>query len=391
MKYFFPIHLDGGNRGCEAIAKSSAILIDERPEQLLGYCTDIALDTRLGLPRHLTLIPFTRQSVLFDRFLGALNKLFHTAKTAEWRQLYPYRSFLRLITKDDIVISTGGDMMCYDNNAVIYTTDWLHRQGVKTILWGCSMGPENMTPEKLDTLHRFSFIYTRESLTYEYFQSLGLKHLCLLPDPAFILPAEPCQLPACLAESNDVIGLNLSNYIMGGMTMDSRFAQEVIQLMTYILQETNHQILLVPHVTWNRDGINQDDRQMARLIRQHFNNPDRIHILDIDSLNYCQIRHVISKCRLFIGSRTHAVISAYSMCVPTLALGYSIKSRGIAKDLGLDEQLVINCKQFQSGDLLRSFKYLMQQEADIRRHLEQVMPEYRQKPYQIREQLKQIQ
>ena len=61
-----------------------------------------------------------------------------------------------------------------------------------------------MTPEKLDTLHRFSFIYTRESLTYEYFQSLGLKHLCLLPDPAFILPAEPCQLPACLAESNDV-------------------------------------------------------------------------------------------------------------------------------------------------------------------------------------------
>ena len=130
---------------------------------------------------------------------------------------------------------------------------------------------------------------------------------------------------------------------------------------------------------------------MARLIRQHFNHPDRIHILDIDSLNYCQIRHVISRCRLFIGSRTHAVISAYSMCVPTLALGYSIKSRGIAKDLGLDEQLVINCKQFQSGDLLRSFKYLMQQEADIHRHLEQVMPEYRQKPYQIREQLKQIQ
>jgi polysaccharide pyruvyl transferase WcaK-like protein len=62
------------------------------------------------------------------------------------------------------------------------------------------MGPENMTPEKLDTLHRFSLIYTRESLTYDYFQSLGLPNLCLLPDPAFILPAEHCELPACLSD-----------------------------------------------------------------------------------------------------------------------------------------------------------------------------------------------
>ena len=147
MKYFFPIHLDGGNRGCEAIARSSAILLDEQPDHLLGYCKDVALDTKLGLTQYFTLIPFKRGQYLIDRFLGAINKLFHTSKTATWRQLYPYRSFLRLITKNDIVISTGGDMMCYDNNAVIYTTNWLYQQGVKTILWGCSMGPENMTPE----------------------------------------------------------------------------------------------------------------------------------------------------------------------------------------------------------------------------------------------------
>ena len=78
------------------------------------------------------------------------------------------------------------------------------------------------------------------------------------------------------------------------------------------------------------------------------------------------------------------------MCVPTLALGYSIKSRGIAKDLGLDKSLIVNSKDFQVGELLRSFKYLMQHEADIREHLQQIMPEYKQKTYQIREQLKQI-
>lgn len=389
MKYFFPIHLDGGNRGCEAIAKSSAILLDEKPNHLVGYCKDVALDTRLGLQQYISLIPFDRGSLIVDRLLGAINKVFHTTQTATWRQLYPYKRFLQLITSDDIVISTGGDMMCYDNNAIIYTTNWLKQQGVKSILWGCSMGAENMTPEKLDTLHRFSLIYTRESLTYDYFQSLGLPNLCLLPDPAFILPAEHCELPACLSD-HEIVGLNISNYVMGGMTLEHPFGQEVIRLITYILHETDMQILLIPHVTWNREGINQDDRQMADIIADHFNNPERIRTLDIENLNYCQIRYAISKCKLFIGARTHSVISAYSMCVPTLALGYSIKSRGIAKDLGLNESLVVNCHHFQVGDLLHSFTYLMQHETDIREHLQQIMPEYKQKPYEIRKLLKNI-
>ena len=390
MKYFFPIHLDGGNRGCEAIAKGSTILIDEKPDYLMGYCKDVALDTRLGLTQHITLIPFKRGSYLVDRFLAFVNKLFHTYQTAKCRKLYLYRNFLCLINKGDAVLFTGGDMMCYENNEIIYLNDYFYKQGIKTILWGCSMGPENMTPEKLDTLHRFSLIYTRESLTYDYFQSLGLQNLCLLPDPAFILPAEPCELPAYLS-GNDVVGLNISNYVVGGMSLSSPFGQEVIRLITYILHETDMQILLIPHVTWNREGINQDDRQMADIICQHFNHPDRIHTLDIDAMNYCQIRYAISKCRVFIGARTHSVISAYSMCVPTLALGYSIKSRGIAKDLGLNEALVVNSKHFQKDDLLRSFTYLMQHETEIREHLKQIMPEYTQKPYEIRNLLKQIQ
>lgn len=389
IKYFFPIHLDGGNRGCEAIAKGSALLLNTSPENILGYCKDTTLDRLLGIDKYLTLIPCKRESYLIDRFLAVINRLFHSYQTAKWRKLYPYRKFLRLIKQRDFVLFTGGDMMCYDNNEIIYLNNSLHQIDIKTILWGCSMGPENMTKEKLHTLSNFSFIYTRESLTYEYFQSLGLKSLCLLPDPAFILPTEPCKLPTCLLD-NHVIGLNVSNYVMDGITTDSSFGQEVLRLITYILQETDMQILLIPHVTWNRDGINQDDRLLADIICQHFNNPSRIHTLSINTLNYCQIRYVISKCKLFVGARTHAVISAYSMCVPTLALGYSIKSRGIAKDLKLDDTLVVNSKDFHTGDLLRSFKYLMQHEDSIREHLQQIMPEYKQKTYQIREQLKHI-
>ena len=174
---------------------------------------------------------------------------------------------------------------------------------------------------------------------------------------------------------------------MGGMRLDSPFGREVIQFIEYVLQTTDLHILLLPHVTWNEGNVNQDDRQMARLIYDYFGHTDRFDILDIDNMNYCQIRYAISKCRAFIGARTHAVISAYSMCVPAIALGYSIKSRGIAKDLGLDERLVVNSKRFNEGDLLRSFQYLMERLDEVRSHLCEVMPAYRQRPYQIRKEL----
>lgn len=383
MKYYFPIHLDGGNRGCEAIARSSAILLNRPATDIVGYCRDMDLDTQLGLNRYLTLMPCQMGSRLADKSLRAINKIFRTQQTMEWRNLYAYRSLLRLITADDIVISTGGDMLCYDNNPVIYTNNWCHRHGTRTILWGCSMGPENQTPEKLDTLRRFSLVWVRESLTYDYFQSLRLPNVHLLPDPAFILDAEPCSLPKAFAKGA-VIGINLSNYVMGGMTIDSLFGREALALIAHILENTSYQVLLIPHVTWNRDGLNQDDRQMAQIIKSQFPDNDRLHILDIDNMNYCQIRHVISQCRLFIGARTHAVISAYSTCVPTLALGYSIKSRGIAKDLGLNPTLVVNSKSYTEGTLLHAFNYLQQNETAISQHLTAVMPDYKQRPYQIR-------
>ena len=89
---------------------------------------------------------------------------------------------------------------------------------------------------------------------------------------------------------------------------------------------------------------------------------------------------MISKCKFFVGARTHSVISAYSMCVPTIALGYSIKARGIAKDIGLPDRLVVDfSKNLQKSVLLDSFKYLEENENQIRAILEQNIFPYKKK------------
>ena len=143
-------------------------------------------------------------------------------------------------------------------------------------------------------------------------------------------------------------------------------------MIEYILSETELNLLLIPHVLWK----GQDDRLAAAAVQEHFKGEPRISILDSERLNYCQLRYVISRCRYFVGARTHAVISAYSTCVPTLALGYSVKSKGIANDLGLSERLVVDSKRCVPGMVTDSFKYLLETGNDVRSHLQEVMPGY---------------
>jgi len=368
MKYYFPIHLDGGNRGCEGIAKGTGVLLGEPKSKLIGLCRNVNLDTKLGIDNYVSLKPL-KQISLFKKIVRKLCSFVGIKYNCD-----PTLKFVEQMGPQDILISTGGDMMCYGNNQVITTNNLAYRKGCKSILWGCSMAKENMTPEKEDTLRKFSLIYARESLSYEFFKSLGLKNVVCLPDPAFVLEPEPVKLPSCFDNNRKVIGINLSNYTVGGDTLDTKFGKEVHRLVEYIINETDYHILLIPHVFWDK----QDDRLISESLKDCFiTNKESISILDSFNMNYLQIRYVISNCHSFIGGRTHAVISAYSTCVPAIALGYSIKSKGIAKDLQLPDYLVVDTKNIREGELLQSFKQLCLDYNIIKNFQKELLPTYR--------------
>lgn len=374
MRIFLPIHLNSGNRGCEAISKATSILLGIPSRDIIALSSDIELDERLGLGNWLTLQKRSENYPLSVKIKSKLIKILtRDAYRAECvHYSYRYDKFLNQIIAGDIVLSTGGDMLCYYDNEVIYINEYLYKKGVKSILWGCSIGENNLSKRKLETLKHFSLIYVRESLTKEMLNSKGLKNVVLFPDPAFILKPETCLLPMCF-ESNKVVGINLSNFVTMNYGLDSVYGKNVINMIDYIIQNTEYSVLLIPHVLWN----SQDDRIISRCIISHFKNSDRISLLDTVKLNYCQIRYVISKCELFIGARTHSIISAYSTKVPALALGYSIKSKGIAKDLGLDKRLVVDCIHLKDANVLTEhFKYLELNKDSIKKHLQQTIPCY---------------
>lgn len=391
MKFYFPIHLDGGNRGCEGIAKGTALILNETKANLVGLCRNIPLDTQLGIANFITLIPYktlTLHEKVYNKIIKVL-KILHIGRHLKYKEVDQMSLFLSYLPSDSIMVSTGGDMMCYDDSSPSISSVKLAKEkGIKTVLWGCSMGKENLTPKKEIALKNFSLIYARETLSYNFFKSIGLKNVICFPDPAFVLDSEICILPDCFSRTEEIVGLNLSNFIIGNNGLNSPFGDEVRKLLSYIFDNTDIHVLLVPHVMWQ----GQDDRLICNVIVSEFKNySSRISVLDSERRNYLQIRYVISKCHSFIGARTHAVISAYSTCVPAIALGYSIKSKGIAKDLNLPDELVVDTvNEIKPDQLLNSFLFLEENYSTIKSHLQEIMPAYRKKAYQVREIVKLI-
>ena len=146
-----------------------------------------------------------------------------------------------------------------------------------------------------------------------------------------------------------------------------------IKLVNYILNNTKMNVILIPHVIW---AENNDDRIPLKQIYDVFKDTNRVLLIDDQSCE--NLKGIISKCRFFIGARTHSTIAAYSQCIPTLVVGYSIKAKGIAKDLfGTFDNYVIPAQNMADElDLTNAFKWLVSNETKIQQLYSMKMPEY---------------
>lgn len=176
-----------------------------------------------------------------------------------------------------------------------------------------------------------------------------------------------------------MVGLNVSplvveNEAVPGITMENYRA-----LIRHILDTTQMNVALIPHVVWK----NNDDRTVLKRLYEDFKETGRIVL--IEDCGCEELKGYIARCRFFIGARTHATIAAYSSLVPTLVVGYSVKARGIAKDLfGTWEDYVLPVQSLrQEGELIEGFEWLKNQEQFVKTRLEKVMPAYLERARQM--------
>ena len=256
------------------------------------------------------------------------------------------------------------------------------------ILWGCSIGKENLTDIKTADLRHFDTIVARESITYSNMLDIGIdkSKLRLHADPAFMLKSDELPLPDGFAPGNTV-GLNISPMVIDFEKKDKKgiAMRSFEKIIEYILSDTDCSVALIPHVIKPTDN----DIDALKKLYEKYKDSGRIVLFD-GKLNAEQIKGYIARCRAFVGARTHSTIAAYSTCVPTLVLGYSVKSRGIARDIfGSEEGRVVPVNDLNDENtLLDAFKNLMKNEDTVRKELQDRMPEYIRSAYNAAEVIK---
>ena len=379
--YFIYNHGGSGNHGCEALVRTVLNLFQDG-EKLTVLSESPQQDLRYGIQDLAVLeSATTAHSKASLSFWDAYLTL-KTTKDYIKMDVLPYRKPISALNGGMTELSIGGDIYCYeDYRKFILLHDLIAGRGCKSVLLGCSLDEKLFRdPEFVADMKRYTYISARESLTYNMLKEAGLTNIGLTPDSAFTLETERLPLPAGFVEGN-TIGINFSPLVVRKEAAQGMVMENFVRLVRWILDNTDCSVALIPHVVW-RDN---DDRTVLQQLCDTINCPERVVL--IGDHNCMQLKGFISRCRFFIGARTHATIAAYSTLVPTLVLGYSVKSRGIATDLfGTDENYVLPVQQLGAPDALTdAFRWLMAHEQEVRGKLAAVMPGYIARAKQIKE------
>lgn len=366
------------NHGCEAIKKTTMKLLGEN-EYYIGT-TNIEYETKIDSVKYIQ-YTFKKKYSILERLLCRLRIMKGAKGRLQLEQFQPY------FEKCDLAISVGGDNYCYGDSEWLY---YLHNMAVvrdkPSILWGASLEESLIDEEMEKDFQKFSIILVRESISYNILMKKKIKNVYLCPDPAFCLDTlSPEILVPSFDKKKKYIGINISPLVERRECNPGIVRKNVYNTIKYILENTQYDVMLIPHVVTS-------DNNDYELLSKYRNDFPKERVILIEDQPCEILKYYISKCDLMIAARTHASIAAYSNCIPTLVIGYSVKSRGIALDLfGVDENYVISVdKLINENSLLDAFIWIFKRKDSIKRHLEKVMPGYIQQTNKMAELIKKL-
>ncbi|MCR5484446.1 MAG: polysaccharide pyruvyl transferase family protein [Clostridiales bacterium] len=372
-------HSGSKNKGCEAIVRSTTAMLKSTYEgctvRLYSFNPESDYNTP-GLDGV--------SGLFFDEgaeplsFIDRVRLKLQYKKSQKAADEYYFEHFLKDVSfyDDKLFLSIGGDNYFYGENAQMSAINTvLKRYGKKTVLWGCSLDEKVFTDYNINDLKRYDAIFARESETVRQLKEHGFEdNVYQFADPAFALETEKLPLPEGFIE-NETIGINASPLVFNYETENNRGTGIMAykRLIEMILNETDCNIALIPHVFLDSN----DDRTPLTYLYNTYKYTGRVILLDKE-LESVQLKGYIARCKAFVGARTHSTIAAYSSLVPTLVLGYSIKSKGIAEDIfGTSEGLVIPIGEISDEyAMANAFRGILDNYDNYKAKLESVMPSY---------------
>ncbi len=357
------------NRGCEAIVRSTAALFAQTAEIVLAS-DQAQRDEQARLNDVSCVFSSTISPYSVQRLINSIG--FRMGMPRESEVARKYSPVIAQGKRSDICLSIGGDTYCYGRQEHLEVVNGrLQKANKPMVLWGCSVEPELLKGPTLEELRVYDLIVARESITEAAMREAGLPVIRWC-DPAFTLKTDMLDLPEGWREGKTV-GVNVSPLILSCAKDGAKALDAFVSLVRHILDTSDCAVALIPHVIWPHDN----DLDALSAIKAQFADEPRVFMLPA-TLSACEIKGYIARLSALVTARTHASIAGYSSAVPTLVIGYSVKARGIARDLfGQENGHLIPVQELNgAGELIDSFKAMISRADDERTFLKRRLPDY---------------
>lgn len=399
-KFYLSGQNNFGNRGCEALVRSTLQLLKTEfgDVEILVPSYRPDLDSKQWPEAEKNGCKFVR-AMPFPaaiKWWGRTRKLFPFIKNIYLPNYTLPKDIEADIASCDALLVIGGDNVTLDYG--IESLIWhirfaqhARRMGKKVMVWGASIGPFSTEPtiEKFaaDFLRSSDCVTVRETISQQYLTEIGVKqNVALVADGAFVMTPQPVETASFwpTSSTNGVLGFNISPLIQKFRPVREPrqvLQHEVSSFLKATLEKDNISILLLPHVD-PLDGHteNSDSHYMREILAMTGDYNGRIRLAP-STFNAAQLKFILSKCTYFMGARTHATIGALSCLVPTVSIAYSIKAKGLNRDLFGNEDYVLDTPLVSNETLSKYFKKLVEDKTAMSALLTQRIPEWREKAH----------
>ncbi|MDY0387774.1 MAG: polysaccharide pyruvyl transferase family protein [Methanolobus sp.] len=303
------------------------------------------------------------------------------------RKIYPrmnknwmYKEMLPYLEKSKAVLSIGGDNYSLDYGiprSFTYLDDVVLERKKPLIIWGASVGPFDKNPEyeryMINHLKQITGIFARESATIDYLHKNNInENVHRIADPAFLMDATELPTEKNIKIKENSIGINLSplmaKYVSNGYT--EVWAKTASDILTDIAKNTDEHIYLIPHVT----TPHSDDYLFLKAVQSNMDEFKEKITLIPPIYSASETKWIISKMKIFAGSRTHATIASLSSAVPTLSFAYSIKAKGLNNDIFGNDDFCLNPSELNAQNVTEKIKSIISQSSEIKENLRESIP-----------------
>lgn len=308
---------------------------------------------------------------------------------------------LREYALTDVVLDLAGDSYSSDSVGWIHllrcSAELLSARllGKPVIIFAVSPGPFHPKPILLlarFTLNRATLITTREQLSNEYLQEIGIRKGLLVTTacPAFLFEpasqerAKEILLHEGIDESDrplagvTLAGYNLYSYHTWGIPPTFKDLSSYAPAVKYLLDELRANVILIPHVyrtnQWTGEYIHGPDYVILQHLYQLVDGDKysgRLKLMD-RMYSASEIKSVIGQLDLFVTGRMHAGIAALSQAIPTVLLAYGRKHYGVAKLLNQERYV---CTGRDPEEIISAVRDAWKNREEIKKLLEKKLIE----------------